>query len=225
MFPSVRISKLPSINIELPHEDRDFGTAYLREGRKIEALWIKRNIRWGSNAKTIFRRKRARRIAGAPSQIVAAADWQRHVVNDLLMRCSHLGFGWRPKPPQRGAPARYSGMGLVWAAAESGLILGRDSAIEPLRLDMAGLKQPAVPDVLCTLISDGRNGALHMNEHRTALVLFAAALGVVIAVASVTTLESVNRRKVSNEAMPGTIGLARPHVQLDRAPGKPLKDD
>jgi hypothetical protein len=65
-----------------------------------------------------------------------------------------------------------------------------------------------------------------MNEHRTALVLFAIALGVVVAVASVTTLERVNTSKVSNDAPPGTTGLARPHPHLDRAPGKPiLKDD
>ena len=46
-----------------------------------------------------------------------------------------------------------------------------------------------------------------MND-RTALVLFAVALGVVIAVASVTTLERDNTHKVSNDAMPGTTGLA-----------------
>jgi hypothetical protein len=50
-----------------------------------------------------------------------------------------------------------------------------------------------------------------MNEHRTALVLFAVALGVVVAVASVTTLAHVNTRKVSNDATAGTTGLARPH--------------
>jgi hypothetical protein len=64
-----------------------------------------------------------------------------------------------------------------------------------------------------------------MNEHRTALVLFAVALGVVIAVASVTTLERVNTIKVSNDAMPGTTGLAKPHPHLDRAPGEPLLKD
>jgi hypothetical protein len=64
-----------------------------------------------------------------------------------------------------------------------------------------------------------------MNEHRTALVLFAVALGVVVAVATVTTLERVNTHKVSNEATPGTTGLAKPHPQLDRAPGEPLPKD
>jgi len=65
-----------------------------------------------------------------------------------------------------------------------------------------------------------------MDEHRTALVLFAVALGVVIAVASVTTLERVNTRKASNDdALPGTTGLAKPHPKLDRAPGEPILKD
>ena len=41
-----------------------------------------------------------------------------------------------------------------------------------------------------------------MNKHRTALILFAVALAVVVVVASVTTLEQVNTRKVSNDAAP-----------------------
>ena len=64
-----------------------------------------------------------------------------------------------------------------------------------------------------------------MNEHRTVLFLFAVALGVVIAVAFVTTLERVDTHKVSSDAMPGTIGLAKPHPQLDRAPGEPIMKD
>ena len=64
-----------------------------------------------------------------------------------------------------------------------------------------------------------------MNDHRTALVLFAVALGVVIAVASVTTLERVNTHRVSNDTPPGTTGLAKPHIQLDRAPGEPILKD
>jgi hypothetical protein len=61
-----------------------------------------------------------------------------------------------------------------------------------------------------------------MNQHRTALVLFAVALAVVIVVASVTTLERVNTHRVSNDAPPGTTGLAKPHQPLDRAPGEPI---
>jgi hypothetical protein len=66
-------------------------------------------------------------------------------------------------------------------------------------------------------------GGFFMNEHRTALILFATALVVVIAVASVTTFDRVNTR--SNDAMPGTTGLAKPHPQLDRAPGEPIVKD
>jgi hypothetical protein len=64
-----------------------------------------------------------------------------------------------------------------------------------------------------------------MSRHQTALVLFAVALGIVVAIASVTTLESVHRHKASNDAMPGTIGLAKPHGPLDRAPGEPILKD
>jgi hypothetical protein len=46
----------------------------------------------------------------------------------------------------------------------------------------------------------------------------------VIAIASVTTVERVHTHKASDEPLPGTIGLAKPHAQLDRAPGEPLKD-
>ena len=63
-----------------------------------------------------------------------------------------------------------------------------------------------------------------MNVHRTALVFYAVALGVVIAaVAFVTTLERVNT--ASNYAVPGTTGLAKPHPQLDRALGEPILKD
>ena len=64
-----------------------------------------------------------------------------------------------------------------------------------------------------------------MNKHRTALILFAVALSVVVVVASVTTVEQVNTYKVSNDAIPGTTGLAKPHPQLDRAPGEPILKD
>lgn len=64
-----------------------------------------------------------------------------------------------------------------------------------------------------------------MNEHRTALALFALALAIVIVVASVTTLERVGTQRVSDNASPGTIGLAKPHQPIDRAPGEPLSRD
>jgi hypothetical protein len=61
-----------------------------------------------------------------------------------------------------------------------------------------------------------------MTKHQTALALFAVALVVVIAVAYVTTLDRVNTSRISNDAPPGTTGLAMPHPRLDRAPGEPL---
>jgi hypothetical protein len=64
-----------------------------------------------------------------------------------------------------------------------------------------------------------------MKTHQTALILLAVALGVVIAIASATTLERIHTHKVSNDAMPGTIGLAKPHIQLDRAPDEPILKD
>jgi len=38
-------------------------------------------------------------------------------------------------------------------------------------------------------------------------------------------LEQVNTHMVSNDAAPGTTGLAKPHPQLDRAPGEPILKD
>jgi hypothetical protein len=48
-----------------------------------------------------------------------------------------------------------------------------------------------------------------MDEHRTAVVLFALALVAVIVIASAVTLERVNLRTASNDAPPYTTGLAR----------------
>ena len=62
-----------------------------------------------------------------------------------------------------------------------------------------------------------------MNEHRRAVILFGLAVAIVIAVASVTTLDrATTHKKVSNEAPAGTTGLARPHQPLDRAPGQAI---
>jgi hypothetical protein len=61
-----------------------------------------------------------------------------------------------------------------------------------------------------------------MNEDRTAVILFGIALAVVIALASVTTLDRRDTRIASNGAPAGTTGLARPHQQLDRAPGEAI---
>ena len=61
-----------------------------------------------------------------------------------------------------------------------------------------------------------------MNEHRTAVILFGIALAIVIAVASLTTLDRADIRIASNWASAGTTGLARPHQPLDRAPGEAI---
>jgi hypothetical protein len=60
------------------------------------------------------------------------------------------------------------------------------------------------------------------NSHRTAVVLFAVAVMIAILAATLTTLERVDTRIVSNESPPGTTGLAKPRPPLDRAPGRPV---
>ena len=59
-----------------------------------------------------------------------------------------------------------------------------------------------------------------MDKHRTALVLFAVALGMVIVIASVTTVEQVKAQKVSADAAPRTTGLAKPYPPLDPRTGR-----
>ncbi|SCB54642.1 hypothetical protein GA0061098_102878 [Bradyrhizobium shewense] len=63
------------------------------------------------------------------------------------------------------------------------------------------------------------------NSHRTSVVLFAFAVIVAILAAFVTTLDGVDTMTASNEAPPGTTGLAKPHPPLDRAPGQPVLGD
>ena len=58
---------------------------------------------------------------------------------------------------------------------------------------------------------------------RTALALSAVALAIALVVATTVTLERVNTRTASNDSPPGTVGLARPHPPLDRAPGEPIQ--
>jgi hypothetical protein len=60
-----------------------------------------------------------------------------------------------------------------------------------------------------------------MTNHRTALILYAVALVVVVVVAFLTTVERVETRQASSDAPPGTIGLARPHPPL--YPNKPTQ--
>ena len=59
-----------------------------------------------------------------------------------------------------------------------------------------------------------------MTNFQRGLVLFA--LGVAMIVVSAT---AINRTDARRADVPfGTVGLAQPHQQLDRAPGEPLKD-
>jgi hypothetical protein len=51
--------------------------------------------------------------------------------------------------------------------------------------------------------------------------IFAVFLAVAIIAAFITMLKGVD---TSNVAQPGTIGLAKPHVPLDRAPGEPIRN-
>jgi len=61
-----------------------------------------------------------------------------------------------------------------------------------------------------------------MDQHRTAVALFALALVAVMVIASTVTIEKVNLQTASHDAPPYTTGLARPHQPIDRAPGEPL---
>jgi hypothetical protein len=58
------------------------------------------------------------------------------------------------------------------------------------------------------------------DRHARAVIMaiFAAILAVAIVTAFVTTLGSVDTRRASNDTQPGTIGLAKPHPPLDKAP-------
>jgi hypothetical protein len=62
------------------------------------------------------------------------------------------------------------------------------------------------------------------NTHRTAETIFAVALTLALIAAFVTTLEHVDIRLANDEAQPGTIGLAKPHAPLDKAPGEPVRN-
>jgi hypothetical protein len=62
------------------------------------------------------------------------------------------------------------------------------------------------------------------NTHRTAVTIFAVALTFALIAAFVTALEHVDIRLANDQAQPGTIGLAKPHAPLDRAPGEPVRN-
>jgi len=56
------------------------------------------------------------------------------------------------------------------------------------------------------------------------MAMFAVILAVAIIAAFITTLEGVDTTHSSNVTQPGTIGLAKPHPPLDRAPGEPVRN-
>ena len=62
------------------------------------------------------------------------------------------------------------------------------------------------------------------NTYRTAVTTLAVVLTLALIAAFVTTLEHVDIRLANEEAQPGTIGLAKPHAPLDRAPGEPVRN-
>ena len=61
------------------------------------------------------------------------------------------------------------------------------------------------------------------KSRRTAVAIFAVALTVAVR-GFITRFEGVSIRQASNEAQPGTTGLAHPHPPLDIAPGEPVRN-
>ena len=60
----------------------------------------------------------------------------------------------------------------------------------------------------------------HRHNHRTAVIIFAVALAVVVMLAFATTLNDVDNQVADSATRPGTVGLAQPHKPLDVAPGQ-----
>ena len=61
------------------------------------------------------------------------------------------------------------------------------------------------------------------DRHRTAVASVALAAVMTILVAMFLTLKAVDTRVAKVETLPGTMGLAKPHPPLDRAPGEPAR--
>jgi hypothetical protein len=59
------------------------------------------------------------------------------------------------------------------------------------------------------------------NGHSTPVVVFGAALLLAIG-AAVIAFERADPRTAVKDTPPGTIGLAKPHPPLDRAPRQPV---
>jgi hypothetical protein len=78
------------------------------------------------------------------------------------------------------------------------------------------------PSRMTFLLNGGSLMSIERNSHHTAVLLFAVAMIIAILAAMITMLERVDTRTANNETPPGTMGLAKPHPPLDRAPGQPL---
>jgi hypothetical protein len=64
------------------------------------------------------------------------------------------------------------------------------------------------------------------DRHARAAVMFVFTIVVslVMIAAFITTIKDIDTRHVNNGAQPGTIGLAKPHPPLDKAPGEPVRN-
>jgi hypothetical protein len=71
---------------------------------------------------------------------------------------------------------------------------------------------------------DDSKQAADRHARAAVMAIFAVILAVAIMAAFVTTLEGIDTRDAGNVTQPGTIGLAKPHPPLDRAPGEPVRD-
>src|ERR1700730_2012129 len=71
---------------------------------------------------------------------------------------------------------------------------------------------------------DDPEQAADRHARAAVMAIFAVILAVAIMAAFITTLEDIDTRHAGDVTQPGTIGLAKPHPPLDRAPGEPVRD-
>lgn len=70
---------------------------------------------------------------------------------------------------------------------------------------------------------DDPEQAADRHARAAVMAIFAVILAVAI-MAAFIMLEGIDTRRAGNVTQPGTIGLAKPHPPLDRAPGEPVRD-
>jgi hypothetical protein len=63
------------------------------------------------------------------------------------------------------------------------------------------------------------------NRRSSHLILgiFAGIVAIAIIAAFAATIHGIDTRQTNNDLPPGTIGLARPHPPLDKAPQEPVR--